>query len=222
MTEVVYTRIDIEKPLPDIQGLLKGFSPEKSERYFSLRHQDDRRRMVAGDILLRTTLARKLSCDPASVTFLYQRHGKPILSGTEGIHFNLSHSGNYAVAVLSSREAGIDIEEIRSVNEPDQIAQVFMSEKEFLSYSALPEERKQTWFYRIWTAKESYIKQTGNGIFEGLKSVTVDFSGSRIMVYKNNKPLPALFFHEIDIDPGYCAFACTTDQRCAEPVRVFT
>ncbi|MCX6246699.1 MAG: 4'-phosphopantetheinyl transferase superfamily protein [Bacteroidetes bacterium] len=217
MTEVVYTRIDAEMPLPEMPGHLNGLSSEKLERYHSLHRQDDRKRMLAGDLVLRTTLAKKLRCDPSSVTFLSQRHGKPILAGIKGIHFNLSHSGNYAVAVISSSEAGIDIEEIRTLKEPGKIAEVFMSEKEFACYSNLPEELRQKWFYRIWTAKESYIKQTGNGIFEGLKSVTIDFSGPRILAYKNNKPLSALFFHEIDIDPGYCAFVCSEDQTCSDP-----
>jgi phosphopantetheine--protein transferase-like protein len=95
---------------------------------------------------------------------------------------------------------------------------IFMSEREFSFFSNQPEETRHSWFYRIWTAKESFIKTTGKGISEGLQSITIDFSGSRIMVYKNEKLLPAYYFHEFVIDPFYKACVCGNDPFCDNPV----
>jgi 4'-phosphopantetheinyl transferase len=210
MTEVFYTKIDPE--MPETELLVKMLSAEKLERYHSLYFDDDRQRMLTGDWLVRSVLAKKLCCTPESIVLSYSSFGKPFLANDHGIYFNLSHSGNYVGAVFSNQEAGIDVEEIRPLKEPFATAGIFMSEREFSFFSDQPEETRQSWFYRIWTAKESFIKTKGKGISEGLQSITIDFSGSRVMAFKNEEPMLAYYFYEIAIDPGYKAFVCACDQ----------
>lgn len=85
--------------------------------------------------------------------------GKPIFLDFPDLHFNLSHSGNFALCVLSDEgPAGVDIEIVRKhrAGLPD--------------YVMSPAERKQfdgSWedFTRIWTLKESYVKFLGQSIY---------------------------------------------------------
>lgn len=208
MTEVFYREINPKLSLPEMEVLAGMLSPERRQRFYALRLLADRRRLITGDMLLRSALAEKLHCLPGEVAFKYSMYGKPYLTDANGIFFNLSHSGNYAVAVISTEETGIDIEEIRPLKEPLNVARVFMSDQEVLFFSNLPEEDRQSWFYRLWTAKESFIKNTGKGISEGLQSVTIDFSGKRTLVYKDKELLPGFYFHEIHVDPRYATCVC--------------
>ena len=48
--------------------------------------------------------------------FFYGEHQKPFLKNYPGWHFNLSHCKNAVCCVLSRREVGIDIEEIKEYN----------------------------------------------------------------------------------------------------------
>ena len=45
---------------------------------------------------------------------VYGTHGKPALSDSFSPHFNISHSGKYAVCALSEVPCGIDIQEKKS------------------------------------------------------------------------------------------------------------
>lgn len=197
--------------LTETETALTMLSPEKLRRYHSLHFEADRQRLLVGDWLVRSVLAKKLDCKPQSIEFRYNEYGKPYLAEDHEIYFNLSHSGNYVGAVFSDKETGFDIEEIKPLKSPFQVAGVFMSQRELSFFSGQPEENRQLWFYRFWSAKESFIKATGKGISEGLKSVTIDFTGTRILVYKNDEPLPAYYFHEIAVDPRYMAFVCGGD-----------
>ena len=191
-----------------MEVLAEMLSGEKRQRFYSLRNLADRQRLLAGDIIVRSVVAQKLHCTPEEINFNCNSYGKPYLPDSNGIFFNLSHSGNYTVAVFSDKEVGIDIEEIKPLMERLEIARVFMSDREHSVFSTLPEEEKQSWFYHLWAAKESFIKNTGKGVFEGLQSITVDFSGKRIHVYKNNRLLPGLYIHEVRIDPQFAVYIC--------------
>ena len=212
VNEVFYSKIDSKLSLPEMEVLAEMLSAEKRRRFYSLRNPADRQRLITGDMLVKRVLTEKLHCMPQELNFCSNSDGKPCLMTPNGIFFNLSHSGNYAVAVFSDEETGIDIEEIKPVNDQLKVARVFMSDKEYSLFSVLPEKDRQPWFYRLWTAKESFVKNTGRGVFEGLQSITIDFSGKRIMVYKDEKLLPGYYFQEFSINPRYALFICGNSE----------
>ena len=49
---------------------------------------------------------------------VYGTHGKPALSDSFSPHFNISHSGKYAVCALSEVPCGIDIQEKKRAEKP--------------------------------------------------------------------------------------------------------
>ena len=85
--------------------------------------------------------------------------GKPYFSHCPGYHFNLSHSGPYALCALSDGgEVGVDVERMRP-HRPS-LPRYVMSEEEFASFGGSWEE-----FTAIWTLKEAHAKYLGRSIW---------------------------------------------------------
>ena len=93
-------------------------------------------------------------------------HGKPELSGGTGVHFNLSHAGDYAAAVFDDGAVGIDVERARRVN-------VNVMQRQFTAAENAYLRSKPDAFLRLWTRKESYCKAVGEGLHLPLSSFDV-------------------------------------------------
>ncbi len=99
-------------------------------------------------------------------------HRKPYVVGREGLHFNLSHSGDYVLAVLSPVEVGCDIQRVEETGREEQLAARFFSDEEQAAFAA------GTSFYQIWARKESWIKCDGSGMTQDLRSFSVTGDGA--------------------------------------------
>ena len=80
-------------------------SPERAEKAQRYRFSADKKRCVAGGLLLRRFLG-----DAAIYTDPF---GKP--RAESGVCFNLSHSGDWVLLAVSDKEIGCDIERLRQV-----------------------------------------------------------------------------------------------------------
>lgn len=110
----------------------------------------------------------------------YGPQGKPYLIDYPGINFSLSHSGNMAVLAISNSEVGIDVQERRGYQE--KVAKRFYHEREIAVIDAISDPaEKANCFYQMWTAKEAYIKFTGKGMGQDLRSFGVDLANERIL-----------------------------------------
>jgi 4'-phosphopantetheinyl transferase len=131
---------------------------------------------------MRSILGSYLQTVPSSLQFVYSEHGKPRIKNpvARDIRFNVSHSGEQAVvAVVSGREIGVDVEQIRDNVEIDSLAERFFSiaEKDFLR--RLPHKEKLPTFFRFWTCKEAFLKAQAVGLSRSLASFTVDLTTIR-------------------------------------------
>lgn len=86
--------------------------------------------------------------------------GKPYFKDHPEWHFNLSHSGEFALCALSDAPVGVDIEVIRPRKE-GLPAYSFKGEN-YERYLALGGDWEA--FYTLWTEVESIIKYTGEGL----------------------------------------------------------
>lgn len=100
---------------------------------------------------------------------VYGAHGKPAFWGSSASHFNISHSGKYAVCALSEVPCGIDIQEKKELKNR-RIFEKILSTKE--QSEALLSTDKTTVFYKYWTRKESFLKLTGQGITVDLREIS--------------------------------------------------
>lgn len=100
--------------------------------------------------------------------FTYGKSGKPYLRDYPLYYFNLSHSGEYVVCVISDREIGVDIQEHRR-GDVEKIAARYFSTEEILRLESCDPEQKVQAFFDLWAAKEAYGKYTGGGITESLE-----------------------------------------------------
>lgn len=94
---------------------------------------------------------------------IYGKYGKPMLKDYPGIHFNLSHSGQYVMCAVGGVPVGVDIQE--NIGNKSSVAKRFFPRNEYERILSCPDEASaNTLFYRYWTLKESYVKTLGTGI----------------------------------------------------------
>ena len=163
-----------EEDLQTCIALLSESEKIKADRFKFPQHQ---RRYQAVHGILRIILARYLNLDPTQINFTHSDRGKPYLTddcNPLNLQFNLSHSENMAILGISrDRRIGVDVETVRPMENSLQLAKRFFCASEYaLLTQTIPEER-DTHFFQLWTAKEAYLKATGEGISGGLDQIEI-------------------------------------------------
>lgn len=176
------TKIDEEI----IQGLMSQLSEDRQRKIKSKRIKEDRLRSFAAGQALKFALEEK-GIDERKAAYFYTEHKKPYIKkdSEQRLHFNISHSGKYAIAVVDDNEVGVDIEAIREYRRGVVDRCFTQKEKDRIKTSG---ETKDA-FFVTWTLKESYLKMTGEGITRDLKEVETcynEFDDSAI-VYNTTK-----------------------------------
>ena len=138
---------------------LRRLPPQRYEKAMTYRFLADRKRCVRAYMLLWDGLSREYGVEDAPV-FDFGSHGKPVLRGHPGLHFNLSHCGNAVLCALDRRPVGADIEMIHRKNLEHLLPVFSETERASIEQAASPE----ICFTRLWTRKESYLKLTGEGL----------------------------------------------------------
>ena len=135
----------------------------------------------------------------------YGPQGKPYLIDYPGIYFSLSHSGNMAVLAISDSEAGIDVQERRGYQE--KVVKRFYHESEIAVIEAISDPaEKANCFYQMWTAKEAYIKYTGNGMGQDLRSFCVDLANECIL--EEGKEVALCKTIRMESNDYFCSLVC--------------
>jgi len=175
-----------EENLQNLSSLLSESEKIKADRFKFPQHQ---RRYQAVHGILRIILGRYLNLDPAQINFIHSDRGKPYLTddcNPLNLQFNLSHSENMAIVGISrDRRIGVDLEKIRPMENAEQLAERFFCASEYdLLTQAIPEERDKL-FFQLWTAKEAYLKATGEGISGGLNQIEIALNPLRFINFSN-------------------------------------
>ncbi len=135
------------------------------ERMSRYRFDDKQREFLIGRYFIKTVL-REFHGSHAPVSAV--EHQKPAVIGG-GPHFSLSHSGGaFALIVSADTEVGIDVEPVRAFT--DDLAEGALNATE------RPLVRSDEDFFRVWTAKEAYMKRAGEGLGIEPRRLTVDLS----------------------------------------------
>ena len=145
---------------------------ERAERFYQVKHRQE---FILARGMLRVILGRYVGEDPASLVFKYSSKGKPSLSAHQ-LSFNLSHSQDLVIYAVSYLEKiGVDLEYQRKI-EVESLAKRFFSLREYQYLKNVDEQEEL--FFRLWTAKEAYLKATGEGIAGGLEQAEITIGDS--------------------------------------------
>jgi len=197
-----------------ISELLPYVSSERRVMSSRLKRDDDVRRSLVGDIMVRLFAMDIEGLRNEEILFEKGVFGKPRLQHMrEPWEYNISHSGKWVTGIVGRKgqRVGIDVQKMNPVN--PSLARYTMSPEELKQYLSLPPGEQRTYFYDLWTRKESYLKMEGIGITLPIRSVFAeDYSGSGGRRYNRNGG-PACYFKQYPVDPGYTLTACSTDFR---------
>lgn len=143
----------------------------------------------------------------SDLSILKGEHGKPCLKAFPHIHYNISHTEGLVICALGEMPLGLDVEKIHSFK--SNICRKVLSEKEQEFMETLSEEKKQEYFFRYWTLKESYVKAIGCGITIPLTSVSFEIAGEDIY---SPSALDALFWQEV-LENQYMVSLCVLTKK---------
>lgn len=135
-------------------------SGERKSKCLKFKFTDDRRRMAFGEKLLRELICETYDIGEGDVLIKNLPSGKPVaeIKGKEAF-VSITHSGDFVACALSDTPVGIDLE-VKREYKPTVYKALNEAEREFIAKS----KDETSAFYKIWTAKEAYVKLSGVGL----------------------------------------------------------
>ena len=145
--------------------------------------------------------------DGAVPEILRQKRGKPYFAGNGNVHFSVSHSGEFVAVAFASFPVGIDLQQHKQRGFETREEAIARHKKLAARYFH-PQEQEivaaDPWkgFFRIWTAKESFVKRTGQGIDKEFSKLCILPQGEAWQDANG-------FFRQIEFPQGYTLTLCT-------------
>jgi 4'-phosphopantetheinyl transferase len=174
--EVHVWQADMDLVSPEIPGfdLLNDDEKVRAQRFAFDR---DRNRFAIARSILRLILGRYLEKPPTAIKFNKGIAGKPALTCSSSLRFNLAHSEALVLLAFAlNREIGIDVEHVRSNSLNAEVVSNYFSDREQQEFRQLAPELRDEAFYLGWTRKEAYLKARGEGLRAGLRSFDVSLN----------------------------------------------
>jgi 4'-phosphopantetheinyl transferase len=169
-----------------VAALAAHLAPDELARAARFWHASDVRRYQVARGALRVLLGRYLDASPAALRFTYGPHGKPRLADAScgvDLEFNLSHSGDVALAAFSrGQPVGVDLERADRTVEALALAGRYGSAREQAMLTATAMEARSRRFIELWTCKEAWLKATGLGVTAGVAAVDIECAGARARI----------------------------------------
>lgn len=139
-------------------------SATECERLGSYRSRSAAERYVVTRSLVRTVLGAHTGVAPKELGVRLTPTGKP---EAEGVHFNVTHSGEIILlAVCEDRPVGVDVERRREVVRVQALIDRWLTIQERTELQSLRERGlgDSDAFLRVWSLKEARLKALGVGI----------------------------------------------------------
>jgi len=158
-----------------INSFYNNINIYKKSKIGKLKNLQDKQLSIIGEYLLKELVEEKYNINYNHLLFKYNNYHKPYITNHD-IYFNISHSHEYSVCIISKKECGIDIEKIRnfSINTIKQYAT-----PNELKYILSNEKEKYLRCFEIFCLKEAYFKMLGTGI-QDLKQIEFKISNKTI------------------------------------------
>lgn len=211
----VYASYIDNKDHPDKYYYLLEYMPDdKRELITKGVNYQDKLRYLKSEWLIRSIIKKYYNINFPDIKFTYNAYGKPYYLSVKDFYFNKSHSGQYVVCAISNNEIGIDIEHIKLINF-NKISQYFSNE-EYVSLENKHINKKLSYFYDLWTLKESFMKMTGKGTAIPLDTFSINIDNSVITVDQNI--IEYCYFKQYLINPEYSLSVCSKTNNFADSI----
>jgi 4'-phosphopantetheinyl transferase len=192
------------------EDLWNDLAPDERDRANRFHRAQDRTLFALTRAVLRNLLGEVMGVSPAEIVFAQGPYGKPLLTGTSGPHFNVSHSGAWALIGFSDRRPiGVDIEFMRAAGDELKLARSFFSDAEYRHLAGLEATARLQAFYQIWTCKEAVLKAYGAGISEHLKNFSVQLTSQGFHIHPEvdcfSRSFASVAAGQVEVPEGYAA-----------------
>ena len=177
-----------------VKQIEQFISYDKRKKVAKFKFKKDRLRSIFGEIMMRIIVCGMTHVTNNDIFYTYNEYGKPLLTNPTGLFYNISHSGDWVICAVDDSPIGVDVEAMEPIDM--DIAKRFFSNDEYRFLMEISEEKRLTYFYKIWTLKESYIKAEGMGMSLALDSFS-------ILPYENEIQFKNCFGDRIDFFSGF-------------------
>ncbi len=152
--------------------MLSVLPPERKEKALKFRHAIDQKQSATGYLLLTLALRDEYGIREHPL-LSYGKNGKPWLATYPHIHFNISHCKRAVACAVSTANVGIDVECVDFFE--TSLAERICDGQELAVIMAA--DRPDIAFTKLWTAKESVLKFTGEGLRDDIREILTDMEG---------------------------------------------
>lgn len=141
-------------------------SSEELARAAAFRLALHRRRFLVAHAFLRLVLGESIGRPPETLRFARGTHGKPLLTGEDGLtpQFSLSHSGSVVACAVANEPVGVDVECAQPIPEGAAIAARIFSRDRQARWAAEPVPGRAATLLVGWTQFEALAKAQGGGL----------------------------------------------------------
>lgn len=192
MTELWAVRLERPLTAEEEAALLPLMPTERRERLARTR-RERRGGPLCAYALLGLALSERYGWRTLPELAVTER-GRPFFPGAPEVHFSLSHTGGAALAAVSDRPVGVDVERLR----PVRAAALRRTEG----------AASETEFFQSWVRREARCKLRGVGV--------------GTMLHGEPPFAPEERYRELELFPGYAAGAAVLDPVPAVSTRVVT
>ncbi|MGM9927652.1 MAG: 4'-phosphopantetheinyl transferase family protein [Bacillus sp. (in: firmicutes)] len=181
--------------------LLLHVDDQVKERIQRYKRKEDKVRTLLAHTLSKMMLAKELHINPHQLQYRVNKYGKYELI-TYPLSFNMSHAHHFVVCAVSDKPVGIDIE--KQQQRDFQLFTTVWSETERRQYDLCDQQS----FYRLWTAKESYVKYLGVGLNASLAEISVRKDGSIVDQQRRS----AAHIEYVNVHEEYMCAVCSEER----------
>ena len=207
-------------PLQNLKVLEKysdQVTAERREKVARLKSVQAKALSLGAEVLMKKALLKSFGIK-GDLIIGKSPQGKPSLLNYAGIHYNLSHSGNYVACALANGAVGLDLQKMDRLN-LDLAKRYFAKEEVTWLFNQSIENQKKA-FFDLWTIKESYMKYTGRGFSLPMSTFVVRFEGEfsdnpGISIFENGEKA-FVFLKKYECPKNYVLWCCSSSSNFEE------
>ena len=210
MIKIFYLSLNTLTP-QKINYLKKFVSIDTLNQVKNYKSQAIQQNKIIGEAMIRILLEKYFGIKDANIKKTI--YGKPYVDNNN-VFFNISHSGEYIICAISNQQIGVDIEKIGK--NKMHVAHRFFHINEINILKKLNEKAQTNVFFKLWSAKESYIKYTGSGLSTPLSDFEIVLETQQAHIQQNTTKIK-VHLQECHIDNEYYCFICSDSLESTYP-----